>query len=303
MTNPVPTVGYTNIRVSFHGATQAIGARLYLDWSPDGATWNNGVWWAASTTWLCDQTVTLPVGAEGQAGFKIRFRDTGSSSTQRAKVDYVKIIGLASAAGSWTANARVSLVDPSSAVTVLKAYGTADGSPYDAKAYYTGPGTYQIRLEENLGGTATLSSGQMAVDKTVIQCDVSACTGTSAPPPVNNTGSNAAKFTKNPDGDTLRVTYDAVTCNAQKAILLYGNLASWTGYAGCADSDLGNAGIDDNVSSAGLDNVWFNIVWTSGTTAGHPGYAYNGTANVPRTWTVGTLCGMTLDDPSHPACP
>jgi hypothetical protein len=303
LTNAVSTVGHTNIRVSFHGAAQAVGGRLYLDWSPDGATWNNGIWWTPSLNWLCDQTVLLPAGADGQVGFKIRFRDTGSSSTQRAKVDYVKIIGLASEAGSWTSNARVSLVDPSSTVTVLKAFGAADGSPYNVKPFYAGPGTYQIRLEENLGGTATLSSAQITVDKTIIQCDVSACTGTSAPPPINNMGVNAARFAKNPDGDTLSVTYDAITCNAQRAILLYGNIGSCVEYAGCADADLGNGGQDDNVSATGLDNVWFNIVWTNGTTAGHPGYAFNGTANVPRTWTVGTLCGMATDDPTHSSCP
>jgi hypothetical protein len=261
------------------------------------------VWSTNSLSWQCDRTVALPVGAEGQAGFKIRFRDTGSAANQRGKVDYVKIVGTSPAAGNWTANARVSLVDPSDTVTVLKAYGAADASPYDVKPYYTEPGTYQIRLEENIGGTATLFSAQMAVDKTIAQCDVSACTGTTAPPPVNNIGADAAKFTKNPDGDTLRVTYDAVTCNAQKAILLYGNLGSWTGYSGCGDGDLGNGGQDDGADAAGLNNVWFNIVWTNGATAGHPGFAFDGTADIPRTWTVGTLCGITADDLSHASCP
>jgi YVTN family beta-propeller protein len=302
LTGAVSTVGYMNIRVVFDGAIQNTGARLYLDWSPDGVTWNTA-WSTESLTWLCDEIVTLPVEAEGKAGFKIRFQDTGSSSTQRAKVDYVKIVGTAPAAGSWTSNARVSLVDPSNTVTVLKAYGAADGSPYNVKPYYTGPGTYQIRLEENLGGTATLTSTQMTVDKTIIQCDVSACTVTSAPPPVNNIGPNAARFTKNPDGETLQVTYDAVTCNAQKAILLYGNLGTWAGYAGCADSDLGDTGQDDAVGVAGLEDVWLNIVWTSNDTAGHPGFGYDGTSEVPRTWTVGTLCGMVMDDPSHASCP
>ncbi len=143
----------------------------------------------------------------------------------------------------------------------------------------------------------------MNADKTIIQCDVSACTGTSAPPPIKNTGANAARFTKNPDGDTLKVTYDAVSCSAQKAVLLYGNLGSWGGYAGCADSDLGNAGEDATVNASGLDNLWFNIVWTNGPIAGHPGYGFNGTQNVTRAWGVGTLCGMSTDDPSHGSCP
>jgi len=215
----------------------------------------------------------------------------------------VKILGTAPASGSWTQNAQVSLVDPSNTVTVLKAYGAVDVNPYDVKAYYTGPGTYQIRLEENLGGMATLTGGTMTVQKTVIQCDVSSCTGTSAPPPVQPTGANAARFTKNPDGNTLLVTYDASTCSAQKAVLLYGALGSWDAYAECADNDLGNAGQDNSVNATGLDNAWFNIVWTNGPIAGHPGYGYNGSSNVVRPWTVGTLCGMASDDHSHAACP
>jgi hypothetical protein len=97
----------------------------------------------------------------------------------------------------------------------------------------------------------------------------------------------------------LQVAYDASTCTAEKAILLYGNLGTWTGYAGCADSDLGDTGQDGAVNVSGLSNVWFNIVWTNGTTAGHPGFATSGT----RLWTVGTLCGMAEDDFSHSNCP
>ncbi len=267
-----------------------------------GTTWHYGVWSTASTAWLCDQVVALPSGAEGQTGLKIRFRNTGTVSTHRGKVDYVRIIGTGPA-GSWTASAQVSLIDPAAAVTVLKAYGAVDANPYDVTALYTGPGTYQIRLEENLGGTATLSDGTMEIQKAVVECDVSSCTGTSAPPPVQATGAGAAKFIKHPDGNILRVTYDAVTCNAQRAILLYGILGDWAGYAGCADDDLGNGGLDAAVDASGLENVWFNIVWTSSGTAGHPGFVFQGGGNEPRSWAVGTLCGMTGEDHGHPTCP
>jgi uncharacterized repeat protein (TIGR03803 family) len=125
----------------------------------------------------------------------------------------------------------------------------------------------------------------------------------SAPPPVQATGVDAAKFSKNPDGDTLQVTYDAVTCSAQKAILLYGSLGTWNTYSGCADNDLGNMGQDGAVNSSDLENVWFNIVWTNGPIAGHPGFGFNGMVDEPRPWTVGTLCGMTEDDHGHAACP
>jgi hypothetical protein len=130
---------------------------------------------------------------------------------------------------------------------------------------------------------------------TVPVCNV--CLLSSAPPPVNNTGSEAAKFTKGM-GDLLDVTYDAVTCSSEKVIILYGNIGTWTGYEGCALTNGGNSG-STLMNSSGQSNVWYNIVWTSGTTAGHPGFATSGA----RTWTVGTLCGMTTDDASHSSCP
>jgi len=122
-------------------------------------------------------------------------------------------------------------------------------------------------------------------------------------PPVNNMGTNAARYSKNPDANTLLVTYDSSLCSAAKAILMYGTIGTWTGYQGAADCDLGNAGSDPAVNATGLDNVWFNIVWTNGTAAGHPGYGFNGTAPVARTWTVGTVCSMSGDNHSHMTCP
>jgi hypothetical protein len=127
-------------------------------------------------------------------------------------------------------------------------------------------------------------------------------TGSAAPPPVKHTGANPAKFTKGA-GNTLNVTYDAATCSSSMAIILYGNLGTWTGYAGCAQSNGGSGG-SATIDSTGQTATWYNIVWTSGTTAGHPGFAFNGTTEVARTWTVGnTVCGMTANDQSHATCP
>jgi hypothetical protein len=120
---------------------------------------------------------------------------------------------------------------------------------------------------------------------------------------VQATGANAARFTRNPDGNTLKVTFDTASCSAQKAILLYGTFGSWNAYGGCADNDLGSTGQDSSVNTSGLDNAWFNIVWTQGGTAGHPGFGFNGIASVTRTWAVGTLCGMAGDDQTHASCP
>jgi uncharacterized repeat protein (TIGR01451 family) len=296
LTNAISTVGYTNITVRFHGAIQSNGATLYLDWF-DGTAWTNNAWNTALTAWQCGQAVALPAGAAGKAGFKVRFRVVGGATTQRGKVDYVRITGTTPATGSWTANARVSLVDPANTVTVLKGYGAADGSPYNVQPYYTGPGLYKLRLEENAGGTATLTGGSMTVVMNAAsECDVSAC-GSTAPPPVNATGAGAAKFTKGA-GNTLNVTYDAVTCSAEKVVILYGSLGTWTGYAGCAQSNGGNGG-STTIDSTGQTSTWYNLVWTSGTTAGHPGFATGGA----RTWSAVGFCGATANNISRPTCP
>jgi hypothetical protein len=303
LASAVSTVGYTNIRVLFAGGVQNAGATLYFEWSPNGATWYYDSWSTSSTGWLCDQIVALPPEAEGKAGFKVRFWVAGSTGAHRGKVDHVQIIGMAPASGSWTTNTQVSLVDPLSTVTVLKEFGAPDAGPYDVMPYYTGPGTYQVRLAENLGGTATLTDGSMVVRKSVVHCDASSCVGTVSPPPVTALGVGAARFDKNPDGNTLKITFDAVSCNASKAILLYGNFGSWAGYAGCAADDLGNTGQDSAVDVSGLDNAWFNIVWTQGGTAGHPGFGYDGTAAVARSWAAASLCGMAEDDQTRATCP
>ncbi len=96
----------------------------------------------------------------------------------------------------------------------------------------------------------------------------------------------------------LNVTYDATTCSSQKLIVLYNSLGAWNGYSGCAQPDGGNSGAT-TVDSTGQANVWYNLVWTSNGTAGHPGYASSG----PRDWNVGTLCGMTADDHGKTTCP
>jgi hypothetical protein len=82
-----------------------------------------------------------------------------------------------------TSSVRIELVDPSLAVTPLKDYGVADASPYDVTALYTGPGTYQIQVSENAGGTATVTGGVLDVtEPDWIECDASACACPLPPP-------------------------------------------------------------------------------------------------------------------------
>jgi subtilisin-like proprotein convertase family protein len=84
--------------------------------------------------------------------------------------------------GDVTANTKVEFLDPAGTPTLIKDYGAADPpKPIDMTAYYTVPGTYQIRLSEDAGGTATLTGATLDVDVTA-QCDAGACACPAAPP-------------------------------------------------------------------------------------------------------------------------
>ncbi len=170
LTNPISTVGYTNITVVFDWRTfnMETGDMLRLDYF-NGTAWVTNVWNSFdNAAWHCGHSVALPAAAAGIPNLQIRFFADGNAgaNNERAGIDYVIIRGDVSSSGSWTDNVRVTLLDPASNQTVLKAYGQSDGSPYDVLAAYTGPGTYRVRLEENAGGTATLTNGTMHVEGT-----------------------------------------------------------------------------------------------------------------------------------------
>ncbi len=113
----------------------------------------------------------------------------------------------------------------------------------------------------------------------------------------------AATFAKNATTPAqIDVAYDATHCSSPKAVILYGNIGSYAGYAGCAQTNAGNAGAA-TIDGTTLNNVWFNIVWTSGTTAGHPGFAFDGVHDIARTWKAAGLCGLTADDQTRATCP
>jgi hypothetical protein len=124
------------------------------------------------------------------------------------------------------------------------------------------------------------------------------------PPPVaeGKLAGAAAHFSQNAgDPNLIDVTYGITPCAGAKAVILYGSIGDFDGYQGCALDDAGNGGAA-SIAAGSLNSVWFNIVWTSGTTAGHPGYGFNGTADVERSWNAAGNCGMTADDHSDAAC-
>jgi len=127
--------------------------------------------------------------------------------------------------------------------------------------------------------------------------------GTSPPPLADGKlAGDAARFSRNAgDPDLVDVTYGTSPCSGSKAVILYGNLGDFNAYAGSAQDDAGNAGVAV-IDGAGLADVWFNIVWTSGNIAGHPGHEFTGGADVERSWSAVGLAGLTSDDHSNSAC-
>lgn len=305
-TNAISTVGYTNIRVRFdYNTTRATGSMgtFYLDYSIDnGSNWTQFGTTYQNNGWLCNQTATLSAACENVAQLKIRFRFISTTTNRTGLLDYIIVQG-DGGGGDWTTNAQVQLVDPSATVTTLKAYGAADGSPYDVQSLYTGPGTYIIRLSENAGGTATLTDGSMNVTKTG-NCGTGAGScgaGPVAPPPSGDGVTGGAMRIAKGSGNTLHATWDSTTCSSDHAIIVYGAIGDFTGYDGAVTSgcDLGaNGAAGDDFTMDG-DNVWFNVIWVnSAGVAGHPGLATSGA----RTWNASGLCSATSDDHSDTVC-
>jgi hypothetical protein len=241
-------------------------------------------------------------GGPGQYSLGLEERQTGGCrNTASLSGGSMTVTGTTST-GDWTSNAQVSLFD---GVTdhVLKPFGVADASPYDVTSIYdgAGPGSYEIRLTESGGGgTARITAGSMSVYDE--QCE-QGCEGFAAAPPVADGVTGAVMTVDRGAGpDDLIFDIDAVTCSDDHAVVLYGNLGDFTGYAGAVDvgCDIGD-GQSAVVTHVG-DNVWFNVIWVNADDAGgHPGYATGGA----RDWLASSplpLCGVTSDNQSKGVC-
>ncbi|MEJ5166076.1 MAG: hypothetical protein WHV67_03495 [Thermoanaerobaculia bacterium] len=296
LTNPISTVGWTNVRVRYHWTVSSTQATIYLEYSTNGSTWTQVASFNASTTWQCSLETALGAGAEGQSTLYIRFRVSSTQSTRRGYVDYVSIVANPSASINWTNNVKVELKNAAGTWYTLKNYGQADANPYNVASYYSGSGTYTIRVTENIGGSADLNNGSLNVQ--LSQCNYTNCGGGPLPPPpVMHQGANAAKFTKGA-GNTINVTYDNVSCSSDHVSILYNNIGTWTGYAGCALANGGNTG-STSFDSTGQTSVWYNIVWVnSSNVGGHPGFSSTGS----RTWSAAGYCGITSQDSSDNIC-
>ena len=90
----VSTVGRTSITVEYDRKTAGFdsGENLTLEWSIDGSAWN-ALESTSSTTWG-NQSWALPVGAEGQSGFRIRITTNANRKNEKANVDNVIVSGI-----------------------------------------------------------------------------------------------------------------------------------------------------------------------------------------------------------------
>lgn len=153
---------------------------------------------------------------------------------------------------------------------------------------------YHIIAKNNCPGTALTP---MSTTSSSTSATTSPCTPT--PPPVGDgwpghAAGNPMLLTKS--GNDIVATWDATTCNSSGALILYGNIGNFSGYAGGADCAAGNTGTKTFTPPAG--DVWFNIVWDSGTIGGHPGYSTAGA----RTWSSIGLCSMLTDNIGDNVC-
>ena len=176
------------------GTSQTLDAhRITASWGETTATWNNqpaydatpaasiaggtAVGWKTWTVtslaqaWYASPSTNYGVLVKanlegGTTTYTYTFATRENATTGDRPILRVNYT-TAGGSGNWTDNAKVELIDPNSTATTLKAYGAADGSPYNVLAYYTGPGTYQVRLSENAGGTATMTGASMNVVGTV----------------------------------------------------------------------------------------------------------------------------------------
>ena len=228
------------------------------------------------------------------ATLRMRFQFTGGGTgdDDRIDLDQITVTVTSGGASSWT----VGMYDDGA-----HADGTAGDQVYGGQIPAMATGTtvgYYV--------TASDEYGFAAVDPdTAPTAPYSYTVGQAAPPPVadGKRAGSAARFSRNATiSGRIDVSYDATTCVGARAVILYGSLGSYASYEGCAQGDAGRAGTAF-IDGSGLGNAWFNVVWTNGSTAGHPGWGSDGTADVERSWNAAGFCGVTADDHSNEVCP
>jgi hypothetical protein len=274
-------------------------ARVFLR-TPSGVTWTlKAIGSPAANPYDVTSVYSNANGGAGQYTIGVEEVASGPCKQQATLTGATLTVTDESTTGSFTANAKVSLWD-GSAEHVIKPFGAPDSAPWDITAIYdaAGPGAYELRLEENgAGGSATIADA--TITATGIDCDAG-CGSFSPPAPPVGDGIHGADMTagKGPAPDSVTIDFDAATCSADHAVVVYGTLGDYGDYQGApAGCNLGATGAGTVTLPPG--SVWFNVIWVNDAgAAGHPGFSSAGA----RGWTAAGLCGVTSDDPSDAVC-
>ncbi len=227
------------------------------------------------------------------SALKMRFQFTGGGSGDDDRIDLDYITVTVTTGGGSTST--VTMYDDGAHTD-----GAAGDHVYGGQIPAMATGTavsYYVTATDDVGATTFDPAGAPATAQ-------SYTVGQFGPPPVadGKVSGVAALFSKSATvAGQIDVTYGTAPCSGTKAVIVYGTLGAYSGYAGCAQANAGAAGTA-TIDATSLGDVWFNILWTSGTTAGHPGYASNGTADVERAWNAAGLCGVAADNHSNEVC-
>lgn len=304
--------------------------RNQSSWTETGVNWNNkptigtidsSTAGGTSTGWKSWNVLSLVQGwingTYANYGVQIKCNNEGGNTTYnyqfatRENSDstirpYLNVNYTINTGGNITQNVKVELVDPMGKSTIIKNYGQPYQSSYNITPYYIGPGNYKIKLSENKGGIALLSSANISINlSSQSECEVSACSSYVIPPPVGNGKNNTipmklSKLDGNPAN--LFVTWDSSSCSSDHAVVLYGNIGNWTNYMGAPEvgCNLGSNGTQGANFTTSATNVWFNLIWVNSQGAGgHPGVNSQGQK---RNLNAAGLCGITSDDHSDSTC-
>ena len=169
--------------------------------------------------------------------------------------------------------------------------GKATSSEQNPSHTFGSSGTFTVTL------TATDQAGLV----TALSQDISV-SGSPGPIDDGRNGTQTATLASSSViPEQIDVSYGTDNCLFSKAVILYGSLSDYTQYAGSAQNDGGNTG-SAIIDGTALTNVWFNIIWTENSMAGHPGYAHDGVSELERTWTASGFASITGDDHSVLEC-
>ena len=189
----ISTSGFIEIVIEadFSGVGQYQNAEECLEWwysTNGGSNWilYKSICGAAipDGTWSCDESFAFPGTADDNSNFEIRFVTTGGIELRLDRL----FVGGRQFPCDVTADTKVELVRSGGGggAYLIKDEGQPDPpKPIDVTSFYNdadgGPGTWLMRITENVGGGAVVTNGVMSIsESSASECDLT--TSCSCPP-------------------------------------------------------------------------------------------------------------------------